>query len=224
MTQVTPTLEPAELDALLGGINRRVPSGARNYALLQLMAQTGIRCGEALNVEPGDIRQETWGSNGGEVRVWVLRLPRKATKGQQDRQGIPLAAATRAALEAWQEQRKALGIRGGKLFCTVSAGKRKAGFSVSEVLKPGEPLDSRYVRALVARLAKKAGIARRVHPHMLRHTALTALYDRTKDLRLVQQAAGHTTARMTERYTHVHDLALAEAMGAVEPTDAEAGP
>ena len=69
---------------------------------------------------------------------------------------------------------------------------------------------------MVARLAKKAGIERRVHPHMLRHTALTALYDKTQDLRMVQDVAGHTTSRMTERYTHVHPVAVAEAMGAIE--------
>jgi site-specific recombinase XerD len=77
------------------------------------------------------------------------------------------------------------------------------------------------VRALVARLARKAGIDKRVHPHMLRHTALTALYDRTRDLRLVQHVAGHTTSRMTERYTHVHPMALARAMGAVEERNSE---
>jgi integrase len=51
---------------------------------------------------------------------------------------------------------------------------------------------------------------------MLRHTALTELYDRTGDLRLVQDVAGHTTSRMTERYTRVHPVAVARAMGAIE--------
>jgi site-specific recombinase XerD len=36
------------------------------------------------------------------------------------------------------------------------------------------------------------------------------------DLRLVQEVAGHTTSRMTELYTHVHPVAVAQAMGAVE--------
>jgi len=83
-------------------------------------------------------------------------------------------------------------------------------------LRPGQPLDGRYVRSLVARLATKAGIGRRVHPHMLRHTCLTQLYDRTRNLRLVQDVAGHGSSRHTERYTHVHPVAVAEAMGALE--------
>jgi integrase/recombinase XerD len=99
----------------------------------------------------------------------------------------------------------------------VSKGKRQAGFATGDgELVPGAALDSRYVRQLVARLAKEAGIDRRVHPHMLRHTALTALYDKTQDLRMVQTVAGHTTSRMTERYTHVHPVAVAKAMGALE--------
>jgi integrase len=213
----TEVLEQAELDALLAQVNTRTPSGARNYALLQLMAQTGLRCGEALQVKPGDIRQEEWGTNGDKAKVWVLRLPASATKGKKPRQGIPLAPVTRQALELWQEKRSKLGLKGGLLFCTISAGTRCAGFAKGQGhLEPGEPLDARYVRQLVKRLAGKAGIERRVHPHMLRHTALTALYDKTHDLRLVQHVAGHTTSRMTERYTHVHPIAVAEAMGAID--------
>lgn len=225
MNVETAILEPGELERLLSQVNTRTPTGARNYALLQLMAQTGIRCGEALQVKASDIRQETWGSNGEEMRLWVLRLPKRATKGQQARGGIPLAPATRQAIELWEQKRTALGIRGGPLFCTISQGMRCHGRPGNEgfeagaaetTLRPGQALNPRYVRELVARLASGAGIQRRVHPHMLRHTALTALYDRTQDLRLVQHVAGHTTSRMTERYTHVHPLAVARAMGAVD--------
>ncbi len=224
MIERTPVLETAELDSLLNQINTRTPSGARNYALLQLMSQTGIRCGEALNVEPADICRETWETNGKQVRVWVLRLPRRATKGNRERQGIPLSAATRLALDRWAEKRRSLGIRGRKLFCTISRGKcvhgqpSEKGFTEGQAeteLRPGRPLNSRYVRQLVARLGAKAGIRSRVHPHMLRHSALTALYDKTLDLRLVQDVAGHSDSRMTERYAHVHPWRVAEAMDAL---------
>lgn len=225
MATDTEVLEHDELEALFDQVNTRTPSGARNLALLKLMAQTGVRCGEALKIRATDIRQEVWGANGDQIKVWVLRLPKGATKGQQSRDGIPLSSTTRQAVECWQEKRSALGIRGGPLFCTISHGKRVhgkpsvAGFQDGKdetALKAGGPLNSRYVRELVTRLAKKAGITRRVHPHMLRHTALTMLYDRTQDLRLVQQVAGHSTSRLTERYTRVHPLALAKAMGAME--------
>lgn len=221
MTQETPTLSPEELDALLGQCNTKTPTGARNYALLQLMVQTGIRCGEALQVTEAMILQEAWGDNGNTVQVWCLRLPARATKGKKPRQGLPLTAATRAALATWQGFRDSLGLKGGPLFCTISEGTRKAKFATDGAeLRPGKALDSRYVRDLVKRLAKKAGIARNVHPHMLRHTALTALYDRTQDLRLVQDVAGHSSSKTTERYTHVHQVAVARAMGAIDEGEA----
>ena len=204
MTQETGVLTQDEVDALLGQCNTRTPTGARNYALLQLVAQTGIRCGEALAVTRSMIGEEEWGGR----RLWVLRLPRRATKGQRPRDPIPLTPATVTALQRWQEKRAKLVGNGGPLFCTVSKGQA-AGFGEGE-LCPGQPLDGRYVRSLVARLAAKAGIGRRVHPHMLRHTCLTQLYDRTRNLRLVQEVAGHSSSRHTERYTHIHPVAVAE--------------
>ena len=224
MTETTEVLSMTELEALLNQVNTRTPTGARNYALLQVMAQTGIRCGEALKATPADVRQEEWGTNGDRVKVWVLRLPAKSTKGGQGRQGLPLTPATRQALEVWQDRRAALGIGDGPLFCTVSTGAASGHFAgEGQALEPGRPLSSRYVRELVARLAQKAGIGRRVHPHMLRHTALTALYDKTRDLRMVQTVAGHTTSRMTERYTHVHPVDVAVAMGALLEAGGDSG-
>ncbi len=58
---------------------------------------------------------------------------------------------------------------------------------------------------------------------MLRHTTLTELYDRTGDLRMVQDVADHTTGLMTERYAHVHPIAVARAMGAIEEGDGGGG-
>lgn len=216
-TVETPVLEPDELERLLAQLNTRTATGARNNALLRLMAHTGLRCGEALQVRASDIRQETWATpNGGKHQVWMLRVRSSTTKGKKPRQGLPLDVDVRQALDLWQEKRAALGIGAGPLFCTVSQGVRSTGFTKDGgCLTPGEPLNSRYVRSLVKRLGQQAGIAKDVHPHMLRHTALTRLYDETRDLRMVQTVAGHQSARMTERYTHVHPVALAEAMGAL---------
>lgn len=216
-TVETPVLEPDELERLLAQLNTRTATGARNNALLRLMAHTGLRCGEALQVRASDIRQETWARpDGGKHQVWMLRVRASTTKGGKPRQGLPLDVGVRQAVDLWQEKRSALGIGAGPLFCTISQGVRSTGFARDGgSLTPGEPLNSRYVRSLVKRLGRQAGIIKDVHPHMLRHTALTRLYDETRDLRMVQMVAGHQSARVTERYTHVHPLALAEAMGAL---------
>lgn len=69
----------------------------------------------------------------------------------------------------------------------------------------GKPLIDRYLRAMVKRYARKAGIAKDVHPHMLRHTFATDLYRETKNIRLVQKALGHSNLTSTMIYTHIVD-------------------
>jgi integrase/recombinase XerD len=76
----------------------------------------------------------------------------------------------------------------------------------------GDPINARYLRALVERLAKKAGLEKRVHPHTLRHTFATDLYKSTKDLRLVQKALGHANIQTTTIYTHIIDDDLENAL------------
>lgn len=78
--------------------------------------------------------------------------------------------------------------------------------------RTGSRITTQYLRALVPHLAKRAGITRRVHPHMLRHTFATELYARTKDILLVQRALGHADIGTTEIYTHVADGDLQAAM------------
>ncbi len=208
----TRTLETHEVDGILAQCNTRTPSGARNYALLLLMVRTGLRCNEALAFRPSWIRRESWGGQ----TVWAMHVPREATKGGQHRQALPVSTDVRSALDGWQAHRERLGLNGGAFFCTISSGKRDSGFAKDATLEPGKPLSASYVRQLVKRLAGKAGIERRVHPHMLRHTALTNAYENSDgDLRLVQDMAGHTTSRMTERYTHVKPIKLARVLGAI---------
>ena len=73
------------------------------------------------------------------------------------------------ALARWIDTRRELaarnGWRNGKLFCTLD----------------GEPVSDDYVRVLLRRLAAKAGIDKRVHPHGLRHTFAVELRGRRRD-------------------------------------------
>lgn len=81
----------------------------------------------------------------------------------------------------------------------------------------GTQVQTRYLRALVKRLARKADIneAERVSPHTLRHTFATDLYRKSSDLRLVQKALGHADVSTTMIYTHIVDEELEEAMRSV---------
>jgi integrase/recombinase XerD len=64
------------------------------------------------------------------------------------------------------------------------------------------------IRSKLRRFAVDAGLARRITPHMLRHTAATLLIETGVDIRIVQRLLGHSSIATTEIYTHVSDEAL----------------
>ena len=82
---------------------------------------------------------------------------------------------------------------------------------VFTTLRGGELKDS-YLRRMITTKAKKAGIGKRVHFHLLRHSYLTRLYGRTKDIRLTQEVAGHASIATTMVYTHVSGEDIRAAM------------
>ena len=76
----------------------------------------------------------------------------------------------------------------------------------------GGPVKDAYLRRMIAQKAQNAGISKRVHFHLLRHTYLTRLYSATKNLRLVQEVAGHADISTTQIYTHISGEDVREAM------------
>lgn len=78
------------------------------------------------------------------------------------------------------------------LFEGDRAGERYSFTSMSNVLKDA---------------AKSAGIMRRVHLHMLRHSFATHCLEQGMDIRYVQELLGHFHMKTTERYTHITAVA-----------------
>jgi integrase len=64
----------------------------------------------------------------------------------------------------------------------------------------GDRLDRHAAGRIVRRIARRAGIAKRVGPHTLRHAFITAALDAGVPLRDVQEAASHADPRTTMRY------------------------
>jgi len=144
----------------------RSPRGRRDAALLRLLHDLALRRAEAigLDVEHVDLAGKT---------VSILG------KGRNARVALTLPAPTMAALADW------LAIRGsapGPLFTRTC---RRQDLGAARIC--GET-----VRTIVSRVARSAGLSRRVRPHGLRHQAITSALDRTGgDVRSVQKFSRH---------------------------------
>ncbi len=167
-------ISTSEARALLAACNRGT-TGLRAKALVLIMWRAGLRVGEALALLPRDVETDH-----GIVRV---------REGKTGSRVVPLDPEACAELGRWMDRRKALGATGhDPLFCTVSP--------------PGGALEQTSVRRLLRRLAQKAGLEKRVYPHVLRHSYAQDLALEGQPLVVIQQALGHRHAATTSEYLH----------------------
>jgi len=86
---------------------------------------------------------------------------------------------------------------------------------------PGKKINTRHLRYVIARLARRAGLDKRIYCHLMRHTFATDLLRETKNLPLVQKALGHSDIGTTVIYTHIVDEELESAMKNFRGNDAK---
>jgi site-specific recombinase XerD len=164
-------LTPGEVGALIGGCSRRAPTGIRNRAMLTLLYRSGLRVSELLALRPGDLDLDRHS-----IRVLHGKGNKATVRG--------FHPSADDALARWLDVRRSLGFRNGPLFCTLA----------------GTPVSDDYVRGLLRRLAGKAGIEKRVHPHGLRHTFADELRAAGVDVVTISKLLGHSSIAVTARY------------------------
>jgi site-specific recombinase XerD len=146
----------------------------------------GLRISEALALYPKDIDLR-----GGSVRV----LHGKGNKART----VGLDPGSMAIIERWLQERRAREFGGRQpLICTLSGG----------------PVHPTYVRALLRRLASRAGIEKRVHPHGLRHAHAAELAAEGFPVNLIQKQLGHSSLAVTSRY--LDHIAPAEVVSLIQ--------
>ena len=79
--------------------------------------------------------------------------------------------------------------------------------------KIGSRINDAYIRNLLPRLAKKAGIEKRVHAHGLRHSHAFELANEGVPIHIIQKQLGHSNLSVTNRYIdHLNPTEVADAM------------
>lgn len=146
----------------------------RNWALCEFLYASGMRVGEIVKVRLEDIDFEK-----NMVRVWG--------KGGKERI-VPFNEATRCALLTYLGMWKVKFPEATFLF----------------VNRYGKPLTPRGVRSILDSAANMTGMeGKKLFPHIFRHTFATHFLSGGGELRVIQEALGHSSLSTTQIYTHL---------------------
>jgi integrase/recombinase XerC len=171
-------LDESEIASLMNAPPKSGFRGTRDRALLECLYGGGLRVSELVGLDLPDV-------DAGEGVALV-----RAGKGKKDRVA-PLGRCALVALVAY----------GGERARRLKKLKRAS--PALFLNKNGRRLNARSVRRLLDHWLRRAGIAKPVTPHTLRHSFATHLLNRGADLRSVQELLGHAHIATTQVYTQV---------------------
>lgn len=160
----------------------------RDAAILELMYSSGLRVGELVGLARGDV-------SFGERTVRVTGKGRKVRI-------VPVGVKALAALSAYLE-----------------AGGRRDEDEEAPLFRNarGGRITARSVARILACALRRAGAARGLSPHGIRHSFATHLLESGADLRAIQEMLGHASLSTTQRYARVNVSHLVRAYEGAHP-------
>lgn len=154
---------------------------SRDELIVRILGDTGLRVGELVALRTSDLRQES--------RQYTLRV---RGKGGRERL-VPITSELHRRLTRYIASKRPTDSASERVFLSL----RKVGDDYV-------PLTESGVQQLIHDLAEKAGIKRRVHPHLFRHSAATFLLQQGMNPLLVAQVLGHSSLAMIQKvYAHL---------------------
>ncbi|MBQ9345262.1 MAG: site-specific tyrosine recombinase XerD [Kiritimatiellae bacterium] len=171
-----------EINQLLAAPDGKTPGGLRDRAILEVFYACGLRESELAQLRIGGLHLDD-----GFIRV--------LGKGDKERV-VPIADRAAAAVQAWLE-------RGRGLYAAVAEANGEPPPAEVFLSRLGRAMDRTTVWRAVVKQARRAGILKRLYPHLLRHSFASHLLQNGADLRAIQEMLGHADISTTQIYTHV---------------------
>ena len=169
-------LSAEEVERLTAAPDLTIPTGLRDRAMLELLYASGPRVSELCRLEMRNL----------DLDMGLIRVTGKGNKQRL----IPFAPSAAQAIAAYLGNGRPALLKGRPspfLFVTARGG----------------PLTRQAFWHIISLAGRKAGIAQKLTPHLLRHTFATHLLEGGADLRSVQTMLGHADISTTQIYTHV---------------------
>ncbi|MEZ5562715.1 MAG: tyrosine recombinase XerC [Gammaproteobacteria bacterium] len=160
----------------------------RDRAMLELFYSSGLRLAELIGLDLGDV----------DLADGTVRVTGKGSKVRI----VPVGRFARRSISDW------LAIRDE----SASAGE-----PALFVSNRGTRISPRTVQNRVRYWAQRAGLPRRVYPHLFRHSFATHLLESSSELRSVQEMLGHADISTTQIYTHLDFQHLAQVYDKAHP-------
>lgn len=170
-----------EVDRLIATPDVSTPLGLRDRALIELLYATGMRVSELVGLSSADLRLDE-------------QYLTCTGKGAKERL-IPIGEEAAAWVRRYQAEARPSLVKKRplpRLFVNARGG----------------PLSRIGFWKILKAYGRRAGLARTLSPHVLRHSFATHLLDRGADLRVIQMMLGHADLSTTQIYTHVLDARL----------------
>jgi integrase/recombinase XerC len=168
-----------EMVDLLRALPARGEREKRDGAALELLYSSGLRVGELVSLRTGDVSLEENTvrvlGKGGKVRV------------------VPVGEKAARALADYLATRVPRGVS------NLEEAKRPLFLNAR-----GGALTARSVARILAGALRRAGLARHLSPHGMRHSFATHLLESGADLRAIQEMLGHASLSTTQRYARVN--------------------